>query len=228
MMSCADRMPEMPGASDPTEGYFFVLDTGDGRGTRASVTSDWSTLADEGDIFGAFNLGNASDPKNVPYAVRSVGDRQVLVPAVEGTELTKQTTDYLFYYPYDPEMTMEKARDLEHSVMADQQQDGAFESSDLLWDVAHASDTKCLVALDHAMASITVIAQAEGNDFFNGLGHRPDRRRSGRVGLRHGPERDRHHGAVRPLLHRCRPLPGRCAGQPHDTVREQDNKTLRP
>lgn len=169
LMSCADRMPEMPGASDPTEGYFFVLDTGDGRGTRASVTSDWSTLADEGDIVGAFNLGNASDPENVRYSVRNVADRQVLVPAVEGTELTKQTTDYLFYYPYDPEMTMEKARDLKHSVMVDQQQDGAFESSDLLWDVAHASDSKCLVALDHAMASVTVIAQAEGNDFFNNV-----------------------------------------------------------
>lgn len=169
MISCADRMPEMPGGSDPTEGHFFVLDTGDGNGTRASVTSDWSTLAEDGDIVGAFNLGNPSDPKNVCYAVRNVADRQVLVPAVEGNELTKQATDYLFYYPYDPEMTLEKARDLEHSVMADQQQDGAFESSDLLWDVAHASDSKCLVALDHAMASVTVIAQAEGNDFFNNV-----------------------------------------------------------
>ena len=59
MMSCADRMPEMPGSSDPTEGYFFVLDTGYGHGTRASVTSDWSTVADEGDIIGPFNPGHA-------------------------------------------------------------------------------------------------------------------------------------------------------------------------
>lgn len=137
--------------------------------TRASVTSDWNTVADEGDIVGAFNLGNLSDPENVRYAVRNVGDSQVLVPAMEGTELTKQATDYLFYYPYNPEMTLEKARNLEHSVMVDQQQDGAFESSDLLWDVAHASETKCMVALDHAMASITIIAQAEGNDFFNNV-----------------------------------------------------------
>lgn len=169
LASCSDRMPEMPGASDPTEEYFFVLDNGDGDGTRASITSDWSTQADEGDIVGAFNLGNPSDPKNVRYAVRNVADRQVLVPAVEGLELTKQATDYLFYYPYDPEATLEGLRDLRHSVAADQQSDGAYENSDLLWDVAHASATRCLVALDHAMASVTVIAQAEGNDFFNNV-----------------------------------------------------------
>lgn len=166
--SCRDEL-EIPGndVPDELEKYYFVL--GNGDATRGiSYESDEHSEFNGGELLGCFALdasGNAvADAKaNACYAVSVVASnddtdgRKVLVPNSKGDKLEKNYSAYLFYYPYNPDITnLNQLKKLTYSVEKDQEKDGAYEKSDLLWDVSVPNETVCIVEMDHVMANIIV------------------------------------------------------------------------
>lgn len=86
-------------------------------------------------------------------------DRRFLSPVTDSDDLNKSKTKYLFYYPYDPEITsLNQLKKYTHSVNTDQNDRDRYEASDLLWDICTPiAELKSVeVEMDHAMAQIIV------------------------------------------------------------------------
>lgn len=86
-------------------------------------------------------------------------DRRFLSPVTDSDDLDKSKTKYLFYYPYDPEITsLDQLKKYTHSVNTDQNDRDRYEASDLLWDICTPiAELKSVeVEMDHAMAQIIV------------------------------------------------------------------------
>lgn len=156
--------------------YFRIIPTQPETQSRATAEDEIVTTFDEGDHVGAFALdgaGNVLD-SNVKMTVSNrivvptEGEQytyQTLTPADAGATITKGADRYLFYYPYDATMTIDKARKYRHSVLEDQRPtDGdftAFEKSDLLWSYVSPESKHVDIDFDHAMATIVVYAQVK-------------------------------------------------------------------
>ena len=153
---------------DYLSGDYFII-SGDASGSRA-VHSGNTTVFETGDRLGMFVLDENNElfsdtEGNLCYEVTvrenvnpDIPARSVLIPVDESKVAPKDAPKYMVYYPYDASMTLEKAKNLNHSVQTDQSTIDAYEKSDLIWDVAYPDKSRDCVnfALDHAMANIIV------------------------------------------------------------------------
>lgn len=179
-VGCKDDFDIEPAIMPDYGDSYFVLGTLDAPVSRVSYDELTSTF-EEGDIVGVFALNDDlskvdGQPENVQYNVTNksyTGDDskeyKVLEPAT-ATVLQKHLPKYLFYYPYDENMTFEKINaKFDHTVMTDQSEEENYEKSDLLWTVENAGSKKRVdVVLDHAMALITVTIDEVNFDPHNG------------------------------------------------------------
>lgn len=111
--------------------------------------------AAEGDGF----KPNACYRVSVHTNIKDGKDRRFLSPVTDSDDLDKSKTKYLFYYPYDPEITsLDQLKKYTHSVNTDQNDRDRYEASDLLWDICTPiAELKSVeVEMDHAMAQIIV------------------------------------------------------------------------
>lgn len=86
-------------------------------------------------------------------------DRRFLSPVTAEDDINKTADRYLFYYPYDSEITsLDKLKAYGHSVNTDQNDRDRYEASDLLWDICTPDDDlkAVYVEMDHAMSQIIV------------------------------------------------------------------------
>lgn len=147
---------------------YFILSTG---GSTRVVTDDNASRFEDGDLLGGFALDGNGEIEvgtvaNVCYMVVSkeniatdVVDRQILEAVNPKDALPKGAPKYLFYYPYDKNVTsVEQIKEYTHTVAVDQTTAEAYEASDLLWDVAIPDQQhNCVnIYMDHAMSSIIV------------------------------------------------------------------------
>lgn len=177
---CKDDLDFEPAIMPDYGDSYFVLGALDAPISRVSYNELTSTFED-GDIVGVFALDDnlelvKGQTENVPYKVTDktyTGDDskeyKVLEPATDKS-LQKHLPKYLFYYPYDENMTFEKIKaKFDHTVKTDQSEEKDYEKSDLLWTVEDAGSKKRVdVVLDHAMALITVTIDEVNFDPHNG------------------------------------------------------------
>lgn len=181
--SCTDTLLETPAAgnanADIPEGYYFILDTDvpqNAPQTRVAYADINHSYFEEDDRLGIYVIDSDGNritdaPANAQYKVTNVTNiatgtvRQVLENV--GTDVPRgEGYRYVIYYPYDPDMTFDRLKDLTHSVQTDQHADPAsttsltpYEQSDLLWDVVSEDHTSngtpyVEIRMDHAMANI--------------------------------------------------------------------------
>lgn len=181
--SCTDTLLETPAAgsanADIPEGYYFILDTDvpqNAPQTRVAYADINHSYFEEDDRLGIYVIDSEGNritdaPANAQYKVTNVTNittgtvRQVLENV--GTDVPRgENYRYVIYYPYDPDMTFDRLKDLTHSVQTNQHADPAsttsltpYEQSDLLWDVVSekrtSNDTPYVeIRMDHAMANI--------------------------------------------------------------------------
>lgn len=180
--ACQDELDISGGAAIEDYGdSYFIIDTDGMPLSRATYSDINNTVFDEGDIVGVFGLdGNdniCDGEENIPYSVNVIAGtlnpdgtiapstKRSLKPATD-KEVKKNRTKYLFYYPYQKDMTFADIQNLKHSVATDQRpaeeetgKNKVYENSDLLWDIAvpESGGKYCHVRMDHAMANIIVI-----------------------------------------------------------------------
>lgn len=160
--------------------YYFVLDNPE-MSRSVEYTDDNHSEFTGGEMLGCFALdGNdnaiAGEKANACYTVSVIASenevidgKKVLVPNTPADKLDKGHAKYLFYYPYDKNVTtLDELKSLTHSVKADQRKHEDYEASDLLWDVAVPTDRFCLVEMDHAMANIIIVIDGVEYDVEKG------------------------------------------------------------
>lgn len=111
--------------------------------------------AAEGDGF----KPNACYRVSVHTNITTGEDRRFLSPVTAEDDINKTADRYLFYYPYDSEITsLDQLNAYIHSVNTDQNDRDRYEASDLLWDICipDAAKQSVYVEMDHAMAQIIV------------------------------------------------------------------------
>lgn len=180
--ACQDELDISGGVDIGNYGdSYFIIDTDDMPLSRATYNDINNTVFDEGDIVGVFGLdGNdniCDGEENIPYSVNVIAGtlnpdgtiasstKRTLKPATD-KEVKKNRVKYLFYYPYQEDMTFADIQNLKHTVATDQRpaeeetgKNKAYEKSDLLWDIAvpESGGKYCHVKMDHTMANIIVI-----------------------------------------------------------------------
>lgn len=155
--------------------YFILADVS--YRTKVSYSSDGvSSYFQEGEKVGVFALDADKKPlsgkkENACYTVH-VEDKidlrtneylRTLRYLTDGDNLGGGADYYLFYYPYQPDMTYSKAVNLTLSVHENQNIRGAFTQSDFLWDITQPvanvefDDMEYVwVHMDHAMAHVVI------------------------------------------------------------------------
>lgn len=109
---------------------YFIIDTDDMPLSRATYNDINNTVFDEGDIVGVFGLDendNICDgEENIPYSVNVIAGtlnpdgtiasstKRTLKPATD-KEVKKNRVKYLFYYPYQEDMTFADIQNLKHT-----------------------------------------------------------------------------------------------------------------
>lgn len=159
-----DDLATAIGSGDTADDAYFIIDNGIAatRTEYDNLDIDHTAFL-EGDRLGIFALnadGTAvtGQPTNVPYVVsRSLhmqtGVERLALVAETRTELARGAAQYLIYFPYDATATLDKVKAYTYAVKTDQRGDAAYETSDLLWDMAQpATDGKVHVTMDHVMA----------------------------------------------------------------------------
>lgn len=148
--------------------YDFVLAEDDDASTRVAYESDKRSVFEEGDEIGVYavdddgNLVDKEPNSNVRYEVRSVTNlttnktRQVLIPVDPNARVKRDCPHYVLYYPYNPNMTLNRLKAYTHTVAQDQGAEGAYEASDLLWSYYTPEGNLYTIAFDHAMAQIVI------------------------------------------------------------------------
>lgn len=173
LSACSDELMVqngVPGNGDSFwSQYDFVIS--DDAETRVSYTDTKHSEFEEGDEVGVYVVdgdGNleSGQPTNVRYTVRSVTNikdgvqRQVLQPANPELAVKKDPSyRYVLYYPYNPNMTLDRLKNYTHTVESNQNSHDAFEKSDLLWcyfTPPSSEDAVYEVEFDHVMAQIIV------------------------------------------------------------------------
>ncbi len=155
---------------------YFILSTTDYQ-TKVSYSADGvSSYFQEGEKVGVFALDADKNPvsgkkENACYIVnidekidlRTNQNLRTLNSNTAEDDLGGGAEYYLFYYPYRSDMTFAQVRNLTHSVAENQNIRGAFQASDLLWDIASpVSNVEgyegeyVWVHMDHAMAHIII------------------------------------------------------------------------
>lgn len=177
----------VPGTGiDIPDGYYFIINNGGWNyGVETRVGYDGEACAfEEDDRVGIYAMDADGVVKdyNAQYKVVNVTDinygttRQVLEPVGERVE-RQDGYRYVVYYPYDPNMTIERLQSYRFSVRTNQSAGNvagtgnteitSYEASDLLWDVAEDQTTDdgtthyALITMDHAMADITLVVTGD-------------------------------------------------------------------
>lgn len=165
--SCKDDELTTPVTSTDYDNNFFIIKSNE----KSRVTHEdiFHSTFDDGDRVGVFVLDNNNNPvgdmQNVEHVVFSstsltrpeLGTYQSL-KAVEGAEIDRTAPAYMLYYPYDADMTLERAKSLAHTVMSDQSSHNNYEASDILWDIVERNGRSYVdVIMDHAMANVIVM-----------------------------------------------------------------------
>lgn len=173
LSACSDELmvqDGVPGNGDSFwSQYDFVIS--DDAETRVSYTDTKHSEFEEGDEVGVYVVDKdgkleSGQPTNVSYTVRSVTNindgvqRQVLQPTNPELAVEKNPGyRYVLYYPYNPNMTLDRLKNYTHTVENDQNSHDAFEKSDLLWcyfTPPSSEGAAYEVYFDHAMAQIIV------------------------------------------------------------------------
>lgn len=164
-------IPEVPELGELPDSVYFIL--GEPKPlTRVTYSDGIHSDFEKEDLVGCFALNEDLTPcspedgykSNACYRVavytdlRHGDDRRFLAPMEESDDIKHDADKYLFYYPYDPDMTIGKLSAYTHSVLPDQNQREKYEASDLLWDICVPNREKqCVeVYMDHAMSNIIV------------------------------------------------------------------------
>ncbi len=153
--------------NDWADSNYFILASQEQ--SRVSYKDEHTSVFEDGDIVGAFAFNESEGviDANVPMNVvtrtnEETGQSvQVLVPQTN-INLTKGANRYLFYYPYQASMTIEKAQNLSHSVAIDQSaskdtDNNNYEKSDFIWDYVQPGPKSVRITFEHLMANIVVI-----------------------------------------------------------------------
>lgn len=169
-VACSDELAAPGGSEIVADDDYFIISRGSEAQSRVSYPDEKSAVFEDGDEVGGFALNSdgtpvAGEKANARYKVKNktmLGGgtgRQVLEPMSADDKLGQGHAHYLFYYPYSPDITSpEQVTAYDHTVQSNQNATGAYEMSDLLWDMAEPDPTQnCVnVAMDHAMAQIIV------------------------------------------------------------------------
>lgn len=182
LAACSDSLVESGVNTGDLDDYWAQYDfiIHDGNGTRVSYEGnvDHATF-DEGDEVGVYAVSPegtliSGQPTNVSYTVRDITNintgtqRQVLQPTNPEVAVTKSPNyRYVLYYPYNPNMTLNRLKNYTHSVQQDQDSKEAFEASDLLWCYYTPPEGNVYeVDFDHAMAQIIVETNDEATSVY--------------------------------------------------------------
>lgn len=180
LSSCEDDMPDAVYNDNWASDEYFIIGSKDSD-SRVAYENEYISTFESGDIVGAFSFdeNDAVVDSNVPMTVENrenlnTGQKlQALVPHTAQV-LTRGKSRYLFYYPYDASMTIDKARDYIHSVKTDQSVDedgkmSAYEQSDLLWDYVAPGEKNVHIIFDHAMANILVMVPEKEVEYYKSI-----------------------------------------------------------
>lgn len=165
--SCKDDELTTPVSSTDYDNNFFIIRYDEK--SRLTHEDMFHSKFDDGDRVGVFVIDDNCNPvgnlQNVEYAVFSttsltrpeLGTYQSL-KAVDGMEVKRDAPAYLLYYPYEAQMTLERAKSLTHTVMADQTSPQNYTTSDILWEIIERNNRSYVdVVMDHAMANVIVM-----------------------------------------------------------------------
>lgn len=169
--SCTDELGTATGRTTDNQTPRFVVSTNSPQ-TRVSYGNITQSTFEEGDVLGAFVLGQGGNivinsSTNITYSniqYRVVGNAsdgtQTLEPVLSQDALPygDGTYRYIFYYPFREGTAY---NNVTHTVQTDQTTPHLYELSDLLWDVATVTPgtdnaPTVEVAMDHAMANIVL------------------------------------------------------------------------
>lgn len=180
VMLCAscveENLPQEQKGEDVSYPGYFILSTAKHQ-TKVAYSSDGvSSYFQEGDKLGVFALDADKKPiagkkENACYTVhvdekidlRTNENLRTLEYLTSADNLGGGADYYLFYYPYQSDMTFARIQNLTHSVAQNQNIRGAFPSSDLLWDITspvsnvEGYDREYVwVHMDHALSHIII------------------------------------------------------------------------
>lgn len=180
LSGCEDDMPDVVYNDNWASDEYFIIG-GNDPDSRVAYENEHVSTFESGDIVGAFSFdgSGALIESNVPMTVEArenlnTGQKIQALVARTDKELSRGMARYLFYYPYDASMTIDKARDYTHSVKTDQSIDkeGAlsfYEQSDLLWDYVTPGEKNVHIIFDHAMANILVIVPEKDAKYYKDI-----------------------------------------------------------
>lgn len=156
---------------------YFIIAGQSSDNSRVTYNDINNSIFENDDRLGIFGLDENKDLynaaySNVEYFVTTAtnlnnpdkGEIKTLRPVSEAASIQRGLPYYLIYYPYDPQMTLEKAKSLSRSIELDQNQAGAYENSDFLWDIVSPGidgdgnrNKYVSVVMDHIMSNIVVM-----------------------------------------------------------------------
>ncbi len=180
LSGCEDDMPDAVYNDNWASDEYFIIG-GNDPGSRVVYENEHVSTFESGDIVGAFSFdenGTVID-SNVPMTVEvrenlNTGQKVQTLVARTAQELSRGKARYLFYYPYDASMTIDKARAYTHNVKPDQSvaKDGkmsSYEQSDLLWNYVAPGEKNVHIIFDHAMANILVMVPEKDVEFYENI-----------------------------------------------------------
>lgn len=165
--------PEAEVGTEVVEEYpdsvYFLLSAPNPH-TRVVYADEFRSEFEREDIVGCFALNadyTQADPAkykpNARYRVaihsnlETHEDRHFLAPLTVSDGLERDCPHYLFYYPYNEEITsLAELKVYMHEVKVEQVTRDDYEASDLLWDICEPDGEYVHVEMDHAMANVIV------------------------------------------------------------------------
>lgn len=165
--------PEAEVGTEVVEEYpdsvYFLLSAPNPH-TRVVYADEFRSEFEREDIVGCFALNadfTQADPAkykpNARYRVaihsnlETHEDRHFLAPLTVSDGLERDCPHYLFYYPYNEEITsLVELKGYMHEVKVEQVTRDDYEASDLLWDICEPDGEYVHVEMDHAMANVIV------------------------------------------------------------------------
>jgi|GEM_PF-1196569 hypothetical protein len=181
---CRDDMPAPVYNDSSVSGHYFIIGTTESKSdSRVSYLDEHHSEFETGDVIGAFTFDAEDDGNvvqaNVPMQVvvtenfTDDGGNSVVIkalePVSEDNDLQKGAPRYLFYYPYDAEMTLDRLKNYSHTVEQEQSFGDSefgidnYGRSDFIWDYVtpDADGKSCHIVFEHLMANIVVLVSVQ-------------------------------------------------------------------